>query len=54
MDDRRFDDLARALAGPASRRAGLRALAGAALAGVLGAFGVEEVAARCFGQGRPC
>ena len=54
MDGQRFDGLARAMAGGAPRRGALRLLAGAALAGVLGAAGAGDAAAGCFQKGRRC
>ena len=55
MDDRRFDDLARALAtGPASRRGMLRLLGGGALAGLFAALRTEEAAAACRLVGQSC
>jgi len=54
MDDRRFDDLARSLAaGPASRRAALRLLAGLALGTPLGLLGPTGAAA-CTAVGGRC
>ena len=47
MDARRFDDLARALAGRASRRAVLRGAAGGTVAGVLVGVGVQPAGAQC-------
>ena len=57
MDDHRFDDLTRALSAPASRRAALRGLAGAALGAVAAALGRDEAAAThtvCRHHGKPC
>jgi len=58
MDDRRFDDLARALAGvPTSRRSGLRWLIGAALGALGGAAPAGRAAAQaipCLGAGAKC
>lgn len=57
MDDRRFDSLARALAGQAPRRGVLRTLAGGAVAGVLaaarGGFGASAHHG-VLGPGDPC
>ncbi len=50
MDDRRFDDLAKAAAAGSSRRGLLKGLAGGGLAALLAAFGVgveEAAAGRC-------
>src|SRR5687768_10381288 len=45
MEDSRLDDLARAVGNPGGRRRVLRALAGAALGGLIGARGLPERAA---------
>ena len=54
MDGDRFDALARSLAAHRPRRAALRALAGAALAGPLALVGAREAAARCLRNGEAC
>ncbi|CAA9582508.1 MAG: hypothetical protein AVDCRST_MAG19-4204 [uncultured Thermomicrobiales bacterium] len=55
MDDRRFDDLARALSGgPAPRRAALRLLGGGALGGLLAVLGREDAAAACRAPSKVC
>jgi hypothetical protein len=55
VDDQQFDRLARALAAGASRRRGLRLLAGAGAAFVALARGSDRVAARGLaGPGDPC
>ena len=51
MDTQRFDDLARTLATPTTRRAGLKLLAGAALGGVLGLRGRAALAAPAITAG---
>jgi hypothetical protein len=53
VDDRRFDSITRALATGASRRAGLRALAGAALIALARGRGVAAQAG-LLGPGQPC
>jgi hypothetical protein len=53
MDGRRFDELARGLAGP-SRRGLLRGFGAAAIGGVLARIGLQEAAAACKKYGRPC
>ena len=47
MDDRKFDELTRSLAGVASRRSVLKALSGGALAAAGTLLGVGKAAAAC-------
>lgn len=54
MDSRRFDAIARALAGTASRRLSLKLLAGGALGAVLVRLGVEVATAACVPAGKKC
>ncbi len=54
MDEARFDDLTRSLAGTASRRWIVRRLAGVALGAALAGLGLEEAAAKCVVLGKGC
>ncbi|MDF3042620.1 MAG: hypothetical protein K0Q71_5326, partial [Thermomicrobiales bacterium] len=54
MDDRRFDNLARAFARPASRRAAVRSLTASIFGGWLARRVPSEAAAQCGGHGDPC
>ena len=45
MDDKRFDDFARILGGPASRRSTVRSIGGGALGAVLGLLGLADIEA---------
>jgi hypothetical protein len=54
MDERQFDDLARVIVGPASRRGAPQVLGGAVTAGLVGLAATGSVAAKCKKPCGPC